>query len=254
MWPAHVCPRVDPEEGAVLCSSKETSSVHRWGSFSQSWGRLPSKVWPAALIYVWPWNMRSEWLCAWNLKLNPLDFLRNKMIENSKQFLMCKILKIKICISTLIQCITSAQVSESVLAAEMSINPTGVWAFKSWGRQHVFGVTGQIIPSRLSAYCILNVLKRYSTPAPPLGSFFRLQKHLVCYGTLKKKQKGYKVLIGIKVWRFSGYFLYHWLIFCCMNIVHTPMLIWLEGIGERWQLQEEMWLLKKNLAPPHSGP
>lgn len=48
------------------------------------------------------------------------------MIENSKQFLMCKILKIKICISTLIQCITSAQVSESVLAAEMSINPTGV--------------------------------------------------------------------------------------------------------------------------------
>lgn len=135
----------------------------------------------------------------------------------------------------------------------MSINPTGVWAFKSWGRQHVFGVTGQIIPSRLSAYCILNVLKRYSTPAPPLGSIFRLQKHLVCYGTLKKKQKGYKVLIGSKVWQFSGYFLYHWLIFCCMNIVHTPMLIWLEGIGERWQLQEEMWLLKKNLAPLIQG-
>lgn len=81
MWPAHVCPRLEHEEGAVLRYSEETSSVHRRGSFSPSSGRLHPEVWTSAIIHRLPGDVRVSLgsvfvLKTLNLKLwkAPLDW------------------------------------------------------------------------------------------------------------------------------------------------------------------------------------
>lgn len=55
---AHVRPRLEPEEGAVLCWSQEAGSIHRWGGFSPGPGGLHPEVWTTPIIHLLPRDMR----------------------------------------------------------------------------------------------------------------------------------------------------------------------------------------------------
>lgn len=69
VWPAHVRPRLEPEEGAVLRRSQETSRVHRSGRFSPSSGRLHPEVWTTETIHLFPRVVRVKCLCTCVFKL-----------------------------------------------------------------------------------------------------------------------------------------------------------------------------------------
>lgn len=60
MRPSHVHPWLEPQEGAVLCHSKEAGSLHRRRSLSPGSAGLHPEVWSAAIVDLLPRNMTPE--------------------------------------------------------------------------------------------------------------------------------------------------------------------------------------------------